>query len=276
MLAREAAIARRCEAVVELAGGDPQDVPRRARPVRRAQDRAVPSSRPARRRGHRPVHARRGPRSAAAPARTGKAADIDTRDASLTGTASVWGELDIADALDLEAAVQAGAEQLKACGSPTRWTYGGRRRWGTRPGQGALDLTPAHRRRQAADGARPRQVVIYAHLSDGAIAAEVSVSSARLEKTRSPVTAEQVRGWCAEPTPRSTVKPVIDLNERVQSHDEVPDAKEHSRSRRPHLCLPFCTRTRPRARQRPHPPPTGARRADVHVQHRALCGATTA
>ena len=47
----------------------------------------------------------------------GRRFDIDTRDTSLTGTASVWGELDVADALDLDAAVTAGAEQLKALGS---------------------------------------------------------------------------------------------------------------------------------------------------------------
>ena len=47
----------------------------------------------------------------------GRRFDVDTRDTSLTGTASVWGELDVADALDLDAAVTAGAEQLKALGS---------------------------------------------------------------------------------------------------------------------------------------------------------------
>ena len=47
----------------------------------------------------------------------GRRFDVDTRDTSLTGTASVWGELDVADALDLDAAVAAGAEQLKALGS---------------------------------------------------------------------------------------------------------------------------------------------------------------
>ena len=47
----------------------------------------------------------------------GRRFDVDTRDTSLAGTASVWGELDVADALDLDAAVTAGAEQLKALGS---------------------------------------------------------------------------------------------------------------------------------------------------------------
>ena len=47
----------------------------------------------------------------------GRRFDVDTRDPSLAGTAQVWGELDLADALDLDAAVAAGAEQLKALGS---------------------------------------------------------------------------------------------------------------------------------------------------------------
>ena len=47
----------------------------------------------------------------------GRRFDVETRDPSLAGTAQVWGELDLADALDLDAAVAAGAEQLKALGS---------------------------------------------------------------------------------------------------------------------------------------------------------------
>ncbi len=47
----------------------------------------------------------------------GRRFDIDTTNTSLHGTASVWGELDVADALDLDAAVSAGAEHLKALGS---------------------------------------------------------------------------------------------------------------------------------------------------------------
>ena len=42
---------------------------------------------------------------------------VDTRDVSFDGTSQVWGELDLADALDLDAAVAAGAERLRALGS---------------------------------------------------------------------------------------------------------------------------------------------------------------
>ena len=47
----------------------------------------------------------------------GRCFDIDTSRTSLEGTADVWGTLDVADALDLDAAVSAGAESLKALGS---------------------------------------------------------------------------------------------------------------------------------------------------------------
>ena len=42
---------------------------------------------------------------------------IDTRQPSLRGTSTVYGELDLADALDLDAAVTAGAQALKDLGS---------------------------------------------------------------------------------------------------------------------------------------------------------------
>ena len=47
----------------------------------------------------------------------GRSFTIDTRQPSLTGTSTVYGELDLADALDLDAAVAAGAQALKDLGS---------------------------------------------------------------------------------------------------------------------------------------------------------------
>ncbi len=46
---------------------------------------------------------------------------IDHDQVSFAGTSRVHGELDLADALDLEDAVAAGAAQLAALGSKTRW-----------------------------------------------------------------------------------------------------------------------------------------------------------
>ena len=71
---------------------------------------------PAGRGGDRPVHARdrRGhPRAAAA---DGRHFDVDHHQVSFAGTSLIHGELDLADALDLDAAVGARAAQLKDLG----------------------------------------------------------------------------------------------------------------------------------------------------------------
>ena len=47
----------------------------------------------------------------------GRSFTVDTRQPSLAGTSTVYGELDLADALDLDAAVAAGAQALKDLGS---------------------------------------------------------------------------------------------------------------------------------------------------------------
>ena len=57
-----------------------------------------------RRGGHRPVHARGGPNAAAARPPTAGPSPSTPGSPSLTGTSTVYGELDLADALDLDAA----------------------------------------------------------------------------------------------------------------------------------------------------------------------------
>ncbi len=174
----------------------------------------------------------------------GRRFDIDTTNTSLGGTASVWGELDVADALDLDAAVTAGAEHLKALGSTDSVDV----RRATAVGdlarhQQTLDLN-THTTDTDAD-LRPqrkaRQVVLYVHLSDTAL---VHGGLGRLENTRSLVTAEQVRAWCGTPDTSVTVKPVIDLNEHVRVDAyEVPDRMHEAAVLVDHTCVfPWCTR----------------------------------
>ncbi len=138
----------------------------------------------------------------------GRRFDIDTTNTSLNGTASVWGELDVADALDLDAAVTAGAEHLKTLGSTDSLDV----RRATAVGdlarhQQTLDLTthttdPSDQPRRKA-----RQVVLYVHLSDTALVngrlGDLG-RLGRLENTRSLVTAEQVRAWCGTPDTQSS------------------------------------------------------------------------
>ena len=175
----------------------------------------------------------------------GRRFDVETRDPSLAGTAQVWGELDLADALDLDAAVAAGAEQLKALGSTDSLDVRRAAAVGELARrQQTLDLTPTH---DDGDGTtdtkarrRARQVVLYAHLSDAAITDPRLGELGRLENTRSLITAEQVRTWCANPDTLVVVRPVIDLNDHVHVtavRGPRPDGRGRGAGRRD-VCVP--------------------------------------
>jgi hypothetical protein len=177
--------------------------------------------------------------------------DVETRDPSLAGTAQVVGELDLADALDLDAAVAAGAEQLKALGSTESLDVRRAAAVGELARhQQTLDLNLDSQ--QADPGKRrARQVVLYAHLSEAAITDPRLGDLGRLENTRSLITAEQVRTWCGSPDTQVTVKPVIDLNDHVHvTQYEVPDRLRETAVLTDVTCVfPFCTR--PARRRRP-------------------------
>ena len=217
----------------------------------------------------------------------GRRFDVDTRDTSLAGTAHVWGELDLADALDLDAAVAAGAEQLKALGSHrlARRTPRGR---GGRARPAPADPRP----RPTDDGdattgrrqprRKTRQVVLYAHLSDEAITDPRLGDLGRLENTRSLITAEQVRTWCGNPDAQVVVKPVIDLDDHVHVTPVrgprpdgrgrgLADARASSRSAPAPRGAAAPTSTTPTATtSRPRP-----RRADLLAATSRRCAAAT-
>ena len=92
---------------------------------------------------------------------------------SFTGTMTVAAELDIADALDLEAAVHAGAHQRAALGSTESLDVRRAQAIGDLArGQHALDLTgkPGNQSdTPPPPKAPPRQVVLYLHLSHAAL-----------------------------------------------------------------------------------------------------------
>ena len=213
----------------------------------------------------------------------GRSFNIDTSQTSLEGTADVWGTLDAADALDLDAAVSAGAESLKALGSTEPLDVRRAQAVGALARrQLSLDLNagtdteldphaatvePSDR---SDEKAKPRQVVLYVHLSEAAIRGEEAGGFGRCENTRSPITAEQIRSWCATPDAQVVVKPVLDLDEHhhVDAY-EVPDRiVEQSVLVNHDLRLPLVHPQCPGLRQRPHPPPR-PRRPHVQRQHRA-------
>src|SRR4051794_23285423 len=206
--------------------------------------------------------------------------DIETHQVSYDGTVQVDGVLDLADALDLNDAIVRGAANLKDLGCEESLDV----RRSIAVGdlarrQLALDLNAdgqTMQADQATQGGRParvkpRQVVLYVHLSDAAIAgagsdiaSDLDLDLARVERTRSFVSTEQVRDWCANPDTSVVVKPVIDLNAHVRTDAyEIPDRlRERIVLRDGHCVFPGCTRP--------------ARRADIdHITPHAEAGETT-
>ncbi len=85
-------------------------------------------------------------------------------------------------------------------------------------------------------------MVLHVHLSQAAIEGTEQVG--RVENTRSPVTADQIREWCGHPDAVVTVKPVIDLDDHVAVDAyEIPDRIKEAVALRDHACVfPWCTR----------------------------------
>jgi hypothetical protein len=160
---------------------------------------------------------------------------IETPQESYAGTAAVHGELDLADAHDLEHAISGLAAQLKDLGSEDSLDV----RRAAAVGELArnqlaldLDTTPTPRRQ--------RQVVLYVHLSQAALA---GAGTARLEQGNQLVTAGQVKDWCNTAC-SVVVKPVLDLeaHDPVDS-DQVPPRHAEVTAVRDKTCVfPWCTR----------------------------------
>ncbi len=113
-------------------------------------------------------------------------------------------EVDLADALDLEAAVAAGAEEQRP----------------------------------------RRQVVLHVHLSRAAVAGPGTDQLARVREVPGPVTVEQVRLWCGNPDTQVTVRPVVDLAEHihVDSYQASQRLKDQVDLRDATCVFPHCTR----------------------------------
>jgi hypothetical protein len=188
---------------------------------------------------------------------------VDHDQVSFAGTSRIHGELDLADALDLEDAVAGRAEQLRLLGSADSLDV---RRSKAAGELARADLTlglttdPA----TAPDGApnpcvepvepgivlrRPhrREVVLYVHLSEQALCTHDPDAPARVENAGGQLlTAGQVADWCGDTTStgRVVVKPVIDLAERLSSDAyKVPEAIAEQIRLRDRTCVhPHCHR----------------------------------
>ena len=183
---------------------------------------------------------------------------IDHQQVSFAGTSQVYGELDLADALDLEDAIRAGAAQLAALGSTE--TLDVRRSLALGDlarHQPTLDLTTSPGEATTPRRKPPRAVVLHLHLAEAAISSgEPGIGRpgiGRVENTRTPVTAETIRGWCARPDVKLVIQPVIDLAGHVHVEAyEVPDRIDAATALRDVTCVfPWCTR--PARRLHPDP-----------------------
>lgn len=204
--------------------------------------------------------------------------DIHCRDpeagshTSTAGVVAVDGVLDLPDALDLEAAVAARAEQLAACGSKESRDVRRALALGEiARDELALPITgpavhqdvapPASSGLEAegttggeppsaaaAGGGRPVRLVL--HLSSDAIGAgSLAGAIGRCENTRSPVSAEQIRSWCGAPGARVSVQPVIDLagHHPTESYEIPARVRQQVTVREPQCVFPWCTRRADRA-----------------------------
>ena len=170
---------------------------------------------------------------------------VDLREVSGAGTVQLYGELDLADGLDLDHVLTQRAGQLTALGSVD--TLDGRR--ATALGELARGIHPialATESPAAGAGAPTRELVLHVHLSATALTDTTNGAElARVENPRSFVTAEQVRAWCGAAGTSLTVRPVLDLAGQIQVDAyEAPDRLADQVRLRDGTCVfPWCRRS---------------------------------
>ncbi len=186
---------------------------------------------------------------------------------SFTGTMTVSAELDIADALDLEAAVAAGAEQRAALGSHESLDV--------RRAQAIGDLARGQLSSTSPDSPTGRSQCPCPGRSCSTSTSTTPPSHGSY-LTRSPGSnAATPRHHRPGPV---LVRPPRHPDRREAGHrpQPVPLVRYRPRARpdrrtrhpaRPDLCLPLVHPTRPPLRQGPHPPPR-PQRPHLHLQHR--------
>ncbi len=159
---------------------------------------------------------------------------VDHRQVSFVGTSTLYGALDLTDALDLDVALDREAEALAAEGC-----------------EASLDARRAMALGRLARGETTgtRLVTLYVHLP-----ADTTNTTAVVENGGGRLlTQTQVATWCANPGVTVTVKPVIDLHDEPSSTAYVvPDRiKEHVALRDRTCVFPHCSRPA-RACQKDH------------------------
>ena len=186
--------------------------------------------------------------------------DVDFDAAGIAGTCPVVGELDLADAIDLNNAVTHDARTQADLGSPLTLdqrrsvALGNLARRDLLLDYPATDPAPVPRK------SKKRDLVLHVHTSEAALTTSSGSGGAgsnvgRVENTRSPVLVETIRQWCGHPEARVIVKPVMDLAEHVSVDAyEIPDRISQSVALRDPTCMfPWCTRPTRKLRPDEHP-----------------------
>jgi hypothetical protein len=180
----------------------------------------------------------------------GRYFSIEHDQVSFAGTSRIHGELDLADALDLEDAVTAGAAELAAFGNDESLDVRRSLAFGMLArGEQALDLNTGEVPTGSSTTGRPttgREVVLYVHLSDDALRSGDRNTPVRVENAGGQfLTAGQIAEWCGRTdTTKVTVKPVIDLHAYLSTDGyEVPARiAEHVQLRDKTCVHPWCHR----------------------------------
>ena len=241
--------------------GHQDPVPRRRRPRRHPPGPPgapvlVRADRPRRRRRPAAVRPRRGRE---APPRSRRRAALRRRpqQVSFDGTVHVDAELDLADALDLNDAITAGAPQLANLGCEESLDV---RRSLAAGALARRELTLDLQTDQRPSRPAPREAG-----ADDLRPPRRRPAVAGVENTRSAISVEQVKDWCKGTNTHVTIRPVIDLNDQP-AHRRLPAHRDHARASDPdqrHLRLPALHPTITNSRPRP---PRGVRRHQ-HRQH---------
>ncbi len=157
---------------------------------------------------------------------------------STAGTVHVEGDLDLADALDFEAALAADAHEQLALGSTESLDV----RRSIAAGNLARSQLTLDLSRETARPGRSRKVVLNVHLEHAAVLGAGGL--ARLQQAPGPVTAEQVRIWCANPEAQITVQPVLDVAEHLHigAYQASARLKLQTQLRDATCAFPFCFR----------------------------------
>ena len=187
----------------------------------------------------------------------------------------VEGDLDLADAIDLNTALAADAHQQLLAGSTESLDVRRSIAAGNLArNQLTLDLDTGDR---AAPRRRKREVVLHVHLEHAAVARHAG-GLARVQETPGPVTAEQVRHWCGKPETQITVQPVLDLAEHihVNAYQASGRLKLQTQLRDRDLRLPVLLQTRREAATANTGSPTRTADRPAPATSRRVVGDTTA